>query len=113
MSLDALATDFVGETVIADEVSTTTTGVKLSYTVPANTWARLVGVSWFNTAGTPTVQLQLVRAGATLVLRQDATSYRDAVGVSLEAADVIQFNVTVAGTTSTADAVISVEENRL
>lgn len=102
----------LGATVIADGVATDTTGVKLSYTVPAGKTARVTGVSWFNTSGTPTVQLQLVRSAATIVIRQDVDSFTAAPGLRLQAGDTIQLAVTVLAVAGTADASISVEESR-
>lgn len=88
-------------------VGTTTTGVKASYTAPVGKRAVVSSVSWYNRSGTPTVQLQLVRAGVTFILRQDTASFRDLVSVALDPGDTLQLNVTVAGTGSAADAVIS------
>lgn len=95
---------------VVDGVDTTTTGVKLSYTVPAGGSAKLLSASWFNNAGTPTVKLQILRGAATIVLRQDAASFRESIPTTLLDGDVVQLNVTVGGTTSNADAQLSIEE---
>ena len=94
-----------------DNGATDSTGVKLSYTVPAGKTARLLSAGWFNNSGTPTVRLEIVRGAATIIQRQDTTSYREAIETALQAGDTIQFNVTVAGAaSSTADAQLSIIE---
>ena len=96
---------------IVDNAATDATGVKLSYTVPAGKTARLLSASWFNNSGTPTVRLEIVRGGTTVVLRQDTASYREGIETALDPGDVVRFNVTVAAAaSSTADAQLSVIE---
>jgi hypothetical protein len=95
---------------IVDGVDTTTTGVKLSYTVPTGKKAFLRFASWFNNAGTPTVRLELKRGATVIVLRESNASFLESGQLSLLEGDIVQFNVSVAGTTSNADGCISVAE---
>lgn len=113
LDVDVTRLPYVDKTVLVDNVATDTTGVKLSYTVPTGKTARVAGVSWWNNSGTPTVALELVRGANTVVIRSDSASYREVLGLRLEAGDTLRFNVTTAAAaSSTADATISLEELR-
>lgn len=104
-----------------DGVSTSTTGVKISYTAPAATsaigarMAKIIGCTWFNNAGTPTVQSQIVTAGGlTLILGSGSSAAPPGdwggAGVILKPGDTYGLNVTGGTGANTSDATISVEE---
>lgn len=97
--------------VIADNAATDAVGVKATYTAPAGTTARVLSISFFNNSGTPTVQVQVVRGGATIVIRQEAVTFLDTTPIVLQAGDRLDINVTAAAAlTSTADISISIDE---
>lgn len=104
---------YTSKTVINRQVDTTTLGVKSSYVAPANTEARSVFRSVFNTAGTfGTVQLQLVRGGNTSVITSLTASGTQQGEIDLQPGDTIQWNQTVVSAAGIADFIISVMEQQ-
>ena len=101
---------YVDKTSIAAAASTATTGVKLSYTVPAGKTARLTGASAGTVGAGVTLQLQLVRAASTLVLDSITASKVETLTIELQAGDVIQWNCTVAVAATTADLTLGIQE---
>lgn len=92
----------------ANDVATDTTGTKLEYTVTSASGARLVDVSWVNNTGSPTVQLQIIRAGTTIVVSGAMSGLRN---ISLQNGDIVRWVVTTAAAAgSTADATLSVSD---
>lgn len=100
----------VATTLQAAAVSTAATGVALSYTCPASNQAFVASASFFLIGGTaPTVALQLVRGATVTTLWSGSASTFQNTDVTLLPGDVIRWNVTAGGATSTADFTISVE----
>jgi hypothetical protein len=92
-------------------LSGASTGVKLSYVVPAgkNAMFRFAAVS--NISGTPpTIALQTITGGSTVTLQSQTTAFNISPNIALNAADTVQVNVTTLGAGSAFDAIISVEE---
>lgn len=97
----------------AKAIATDSTGIKLSYTVPAGKAAEVVDATWRNITGNPTVVLQVDRGGGLEIgMETSATGDIHATGVLiLEAGDSVQWNVRIAAVaTSTADASFSIRE---
>ncbi len=91
----------------ANDASTATVGVKLSYVVPVGVTAWLRGATAHHNVGAPTVQLQVVRAGSVIVLATGTFTG----SMALEPGDTAQWNVTVAAAAgSTSDFTLSIEE---
>lgn len=91
-------------TKLASSASTATTGVKLSFTVPAGQQATLTGAGVVETTGTGVISnLQVVRAATTFNLGTVTTTGTILATVPLQAGDVVQWNVTTAIAASVSD----------
>lgn len=100
------------QTALAQATSTASTGVKLSFTVPAGSQGTLTEAFVSAQTGTPgTVAIQIVRGGTTVTLASGTTALTVTGPIYLKAGDVVQINVTAAGTASAADMMISVEQD--
>lgn len=90
-------------------VSTATTGVKASYTVPAGLQATLDSATFVETTGTTVVSaLQVVRGATTYTLASYTTAGAYTGKFPLQPGDKIQWNVTTAIAASVSDYTISV-----
>jgi hypothetical protein len=100
--------------VLADNADTNTTGVKLSYTVPPGAKAVLESARAQLSAGTaPQMRLELVRGAATFFINVAAVIPQalDTLGIALEPGDIVRWNCTTLGASSTADLFINVCED--
>jgi hypothetical protein len=99
------------ETPLARNVDTSTTGIKLSYTVPNSFHGKLYAGSVFSNTGSAIVSaLQMVRSGLTYNLGTVAGSGIVTPTVVLKGSDTVQWNVTTAIGASTADFMLSLED---
>lgn len=90
-------------------LSLTTTGVKLQYVVPAGKRARVTQAVW--DAGGGTTAFQVVPAGAgTPINVASGTALNLSLGLMLQAGDAVQFNVTTAAASGTANGLICYQE---
>jgi len=89
---------------LADNVSVTTTGTKLSYTVPVGRSAVSFSRTYFS-SGSATIEFQL--SGVT-INRVVGGSLFDGNWISLESGDTIAAVVVAKGTATTADFSISI-----
>ena len=102
------------ESQLVHNVSTASTGVKLSYTVPAGVQAYLQSASFFTTAGgPPTLALQVVRGANTITLEQGTANFVQNLSFALLAGDTVQWNCTVLQAASTADLSLSIVQDQL
>lgn len=98
---------------VAPAVSTVAAGSVLSYTVPAGKTARLTHVAATRAGGSPTIQLQVVRAGTTYALGAAAAADIDRVlNLPLQAGDEVRVRCTVGAAGSTTDALLGILESR-
>lgn len=96
--------------VSVDGGSTVTSATTLlSYTVPAGMQARLRHVTLFHNVGAPTIQLQVIRGGLTLVLEVFAAGSK-AYYFPLNAGDQVRLQTTVGVASGSADAMMAVEQ---
>jgi hypothetical protein len=97
--------------VFADGVGVDTTGVKLTYTVPAGRRAWVTYAAWSANGGT--VALEVLPAGATNpVVLTSGTNINQSLNLTLTAGDAVRFRVTVAGTAGqTGSGIITVLES--
>ena len=104
----------VASTVIASLADTSTTGVKLSYTVPTGKVAIINSASKVNRTGTGIIaQLEIIVGGTTIRVFPVTNSDVYTGNITLKAGDSIQWNVTTAIAGSTNDFSISVSEYNL
>jgi hypothetical protein len=93
-----------------DNGSTVTSATTLvQYTVPATAaGGKLKSVALFHNAGAPTVQLQIIRGAATIVVENSVAGVKE-YNIPLLAGDVVRLQTTVGAVGGSADAVISGE----
>lgn len=103
----------VDDTVLTSAASTTTTGVKSTYTVPAGVQATLVSASFLQISGVAGVicALQIIR-GATITVVQFTNSGTFLGSIPLIAGDVVQWNCTTLVNPSTSDFTIGIIRER-
>jgi hypothetical protein len=99
-----------GVTTVGAGLSGASTGVKLSYTVPAGRQARISLISAANFNGAPTVQLRITVGGTTVVLSSGTVAQVSTGGVYLNAGDVADLNVSALVAATTFDGAIAAEE---
>lgn len=99
-----------GVSTVGAGLSGATTGVKLSYTVPAGKQARLGDVSVANFTLGPTVQARATIGGVTIVLQSGTAAFEYNGVVFGNAGDVFDVNVSALVGASSFDAGIHVEE---
>lgn len=99
---------------VVHNASTATTGVKLTYTVPAGKQAFIHAFAFFETVGTGVVAAaQVIVGGATITLTQGTTALFSNGDFWLSAGDTFQWNVTTLIAASTADFSVMVQEYTL
>lgn len=97
------------QTVIAHAVDTSTTGVKLSYTVPAGQSAVMTSAYMNETTGTTVIATLELKRGATVLGLQAITKNGVINGpIPLQAGDIIQWDVTFAVAASITEFAIGV-----
>lgn len=87
-----------------------TTGTKLSYTVPANRSAVVLSATYLVANGVPTMRYQITSGGVSSILSSITTTQHIDTPLSLEAGDLIEWNVSAAAAGSIFDLTISVVE---
>lgn len=92
-----LASPVVAQSILAQGVAISTTGVKLSYTVPAGSTGRLTGWSYFSSTGTATIVVSVVRGGTTVILQAAGSSLAVTTNVPLSGGDTVTMSVSTAG----------------
>jgi hypothetical protein len=105
---------YVSQNSLGDGVATDALAVVLTYTVPAGRTAKVTQTTLRLNSGAPSIDLELVQGGATIVIYRATADRIDQTGLRLEAGDVLQFRVVVAAIAgSTADLSIHVEEQQV
>lgn len=99
-----------GVSTVGAALSGASTGVKLTYTVPAGKQARVWDVSVANFTLGPTVQARITVGGVTIVLQSGTAAFDFAGAAFLNAADTCDVNVSALVGASSFDAGIHVEE---
>lgn len=97
---------------LAPAVDTSTTGIKLAYTVPVGQQGLLLSATFVETTGTGVVAaLQVVR-GVTTYTIYSATTLGYFGGFALQPGDTVQWNVTTAVASSVSDFTISAGQDQ-
>lgn len=105
-------TPYTSDNSLANNVSTATLGIKLTYTVPAGVQATLTSATVAADVGTGVVSnLQLVRGAQTYNLAQYTTQGQFLGNLPLQAGDVIQWFVLTPIAASSSDFTINVQRN--
>jgi hypothetical protein len=95
----------------ASAIAVSTTGIKLSYVVPAGRVSKLLDASWFLVAGAaPTIALQVILGGVTITINSFTVGSQPSFSCWLASGDTVQWNVTTLGAAGTADLTLALED---